>query len=55
MKTLIKLLLLTPMAFSISGCKNKKADPIPVDVVLISGQSNGVGCTASKYIKETLG
>ena len=55
MKTLIKLLLLTPMAFSISGCKNKKADPIPVDVVLISGQSNGVGCTASTYIKETLG
>ena len=56
MKTLIKLLLLTPMAFSISGCKNnKKSDPVPVDVVLISGQSNGVGCTASKYIKETLG
>lgn len=55
MKTLLKILLLTPMAFSISSCKNKKADPIPVDVVLISGQSNGVGCTASKYIKDTLG
>ena len=54
MKTLIKLLLLTPMAFSISGCKNKK-EPIPVDVVLISGQSNGVGCTHQDQITYSMG
>ena len=54
MNKLIKLLLLSPMAFSISACKNKPA-PTPIDVVIISGQSNGVGCTASKNIKNTLG
>ena len=30
-------------------------DPIPVDVVIISGQSNGVGCTFSKEIKNSIG
>ena len=54
MNKLINLLLLTPMAFSISSCKNKPA-PTPIDVVVISGQSNGVGCTYSQYIKESKG
>ena len=54
MKTFIKLLLLSPMIFTSVGCK-KKADPKPVDVVVISGQSNGVGCTYAKFIKDSVG
>ena len=60
MKNIIKLLLLSPMAFSVSSCKlNKKSETIvdkgPVDVVVISGQSNGVGCTYASQIKYSLG
>lgn len=33
----------------------EEKDPVPVDVVIISGQSNGVGCTFSKEIKNSLG
>lgn len=53
MKNIIKLLLLTPMAFSISGCKTKKLTP--VDVIVISGQSNAVGCTHAECIKRSIG
>ena len=49
MKNLLKVLLLTPMAFSISGCKKSLT---PIDVVIISGQSNGVGCTHMEYLKK---
>ena len=49
-------MLLTPMAFSISGCgKTAKKDPIPVDVIVISGQSNAVGCTQANCIKRSIG
>ena len=55
MKNILKLLLLSPMAFSIIGCNNAKKELTPVDVVLISGQSNAVGCTHSKYITRSMG
>ena len=53
MKTVIKFLLLSPLAFSAIGCGSAKKDPKPVDVVLISGQSNAVGCTHCKCIKDS--
>ena len=56
MKKLLKLLLLSPMAFSIIGCKQKETNkPTPVDVVVISGQSNAVGCTYASCIKRSIG
>ncbi len=61
MNRFIKLLLLTPMAFSISGCQKTtptpepKPDPTPVNVILISGQSNGVGCAKTAYIRRSMG
>lgn len=57
MKNIVKLLLLTPMAFSISGCGKKPAnkDLGPVDVIVISGQSNAVGCTHIDCIKRSIG
>ena len=57
MKNIVKLLLLTPMAFSISSCGKKPAnkDLGPVDVIVISGQSNAVGCTHVDCIKRSIG
>ena len=70
MKNIFKLLILSPLVFSIGGCVLKKnssnnesvssmeseiKEPTPVDVVLISGQSNAVGCTYHKYIKTSVG
>ncbi len=56
MKSIVKLLLLSPMAFSIIGCNQKpKKDPTPVDVVVISGQSNAVGCTHINCISRSMG
>ena len=37
------------------GCNNKKSDPKPVDVIVISGQSNAVGCTHSNCITRSMG
>ena len=54
MKNVVKFLLLSPLAFSAVGCNSAKADPKPVDVVLISGQSNAVGCTRVSCIKESI-
>lgn len=48
-----KLLLLSPILLSMIGCN--KSQGTPVDVVLISGQSNGVGCTYSHYLQYTAG
>lgn len=55
MKNVIKILLLTPMAFSIIGCQTKKAEAKPVDVIIISGQSNGVGCTHCSCVSRSMG
>ena len=57
MKALLKLLLLMPMTFSISGCNKtpKQEDPKPIDVILISGQSNAVGCTHASCITRSIG
>ena len=60
MKPVIKLLLLSPVAISISGCSffkrsSSKKEPTPVDVIVISGQSNAVGCTRSNCITRSMG
>ena len=61
MKKFIKYLLLSPMMFSVIGCGNqtkseeKSMEPKPVDVVVISGQSNAVGCTHAKCITRSMG
>ena len=54
MKRHICYLLLSPLIFSIIGCNGNKAGT-HVDVVVISGQSNAVGCTFSYYIPDALG
>ena len=57
MKKLMKLLLLSPVVFLSMSCanNNEPKEPIPVDVVVISGQSNGVGCTHSDCIARSIG
>ena len=68
MKKYLYYLLLSPFILSIVGCGNganthQEGDPSqppveqkgPVDVVLISGQSNGVGCTHSYCLPDTVG
>ena len=49
--------MLTPFIFCSTGCGNteEKKDPIPVDVVVISGQSNAVGCTHADCITRSMG
>ena len=51
MKNIVKFILLSPLAFSAVGCGSKKATP--VDVVVISGQSNAVGCTRYSPFKDS--
>ena len=65
-KYLFKLFLL-PFVMSTISCSNNKTSNEesnsssqivqhgPVDVVIISGQSNGVGCTQSIYLPDTVG
>ena len=56
MKNVFKFLLLSPIAFSAMGCNNTTPkEPKPVDVVVISGQSNAVGCTHIKCLKRSMG
>ena len=57
MNKLLKLLLLSPVVFLSMSCANndEPKEPIPVDVVVISGQSNGVGCTHSDCIARSIG
>lgn len=56
MKTAFKILMLSPLIFSTGACGgNEKKDPIPVDVIVISGQSNAVGCTHSNCITRSIG
>ena len=54
MKNKLCFLLLSPILLSGVGCNNSgNSDPKPVDVVVISGQSNAVGCTWSDCIQDT--
>ena len=66
MKNLFKLLFLTSVVFCSVGCEGAGStmsedsssivkDPVPVDVVVISGQSNAVGCTHSNCITRSIG
>ena len=68
MKKFIKYLLLSPILLSAIGCakENKSGgtdmssdpvsrEPTPVNVVVISGQSNAVGCTHSNCITRSMG
>ena len=54
MKNIYRLFLLCPMAISLFGCTSKNTGT-PVDVVIISGQSNGVGCTYSNELPNSMG
>ena len=54
MKNIIKFLLLSPIAFSAVGCGGTK-EAKPVDVVVISGQSNAVGCTHTDCLIDSMG
>ena len=56
MKNVVRILLLSPVALSsVVGCTSKKEEPKPVDVVVISGQSNAVGCTHVNCISTSIG
>ena len=55
MKKKYLLFFLSPMLFSLAGCNTKTTSKTPVDVVIISGQSNGVGCTWSNEIPNSMG
>lgn len=55
MKNFMKILLLSPVALSgVVGCGQKKQELKPVDVVIISGQSNAVGCTHNNCISTSI-
>jgi len=54
MKKHICYLLLSPLILSATSCATNSASQ-NVDVVIISGQSNGVGCTYSLYLPDTVG
>ena len=53
MKNIIKFLLLSPMALASVSCGG--SSPKPVDVIVISGQSNAVGCTHCDCIERSIG
>ncbi len=59
MKKYLRLFLLSPFVLSALGCNNSAPAPeepkTPVDVVIISGQSNAVGISHSDQIPETMG
>lgn len=56
MKRKLLTLLLSPLVVTTFGCNNQqnKPDLGPVNVILVSGQSNGVGCSRSSYIKTSM-
>ena len=56
MKRKLFMLLLSPMVISsLTGCNKGPTKNLgPVNVILISGQSNAVGCTQSVYLKSTM-
>ena len=68
MKKLFKFLCLAPLLFVAVSCNNAESnissnneessvmiEPTPVDVIVISGQSNAVGCTHANCITRSIG
>jgi len=56
MKKKLMLLLLSPVVLSVAGCGNSSvASKGSIDVVIISGQSNGVGCSWCNQILGSMG
>ena len=57
MKSKIRIFMLAPMILSAVGCNKPtdNTDKTPVDVVIISGQSNGVGCSWCDQITDSMG
>ena len=65
MKKIFKFLLLAPLLFVAVSCNNADSnineesstmmEPTPVDVIVISGQSNAVGCTHANCISRSIG
>ena len=68
MKNIFKFLCLAPLLFVAVSCNNAEPsnssvseepttmkEPTPVDVIVISGQSNAVGCTHSNCITRSMG
>ena len=67
MKKLFKFLCLAPLLFVAVSCNNAESissnneessvmmEPTPVDVIVISGQSNAVGCTRANCISRSMG
>ena len=55
MKKVFKLLFLSSIVFTTMGCNSKPQEPKPVDVIVISGQSNAVGCTRVNCISKAMG
>lgn len=59
MKNILKIIALSTIMFSTMSCNknesSKITEPIPVDVIVISGQSNAVGCTYANCISRSIG
>ena len=69
MKKVFKFLFLAPLLFVAASCNNNAEssssviseesstmmEPTPVDVIVISGQSNAVGCTHANCITRSIG
>ena len=56
MKRKLLTLLLSPLVVTSIGCKSQDVPDLgPVNVILISGQSNAVGCSHSEYLSTSMG
>ena len=55
MKRSLRILLLSPILLTGMSCGGKSSNMNKVDVVIISGQSNAVGCTHSEYVFDSMG
>ena len=56
MKRKLLTLLLSPLVVTSIGCESQDVPDLgPVNVILISGQSNAVGCSHSEYLSTSMG
>ena len=55
MKTKLHLLAIIPAMIFSSGCGNDKNMKKDVNVIILSGQSNAVGCKNSQFLIQTMG